>query len=299
MLFFGKSFIIWNTRWGTLLTDSYQGSTSTGEKSTWILRCCPIPEHMIYIAETWWTKTNGCREQDFMWSSKGRDSDPISPSASLANSLSVFIRCLTFIVALINIIYLIFTIANEPTVTYKGLKLKLNWSKLAKWVFCKNLIRVTTKKLVNEATQDQVCWEHLQCQCGWFFWRPGCSQKVLFRNFTLQLPFRLEFRPFDIGHWRAKFEQCDSRAQCHSIRDCTGPTLKWDSSFCFCLTCSFKITWFCGTSEACRTLGHPGSVQLAISNIERDFIVVGVLEEVKKQHNPYQLCDLDHRWRRR
>ena len=131
MLFFGKSFIIWNTRWGTLLTDSYQGSTSTGEKSTWILRCCPIPEHMIYIAETWWTKTNGCREQDFMWSSKGRDSDPISPSASLANSLSVFIRCLTFIVALINIIYLIFTIANEPTVTYKGLKLKLNWSKLA------------------------------------------------------------------------------------------------------------------------------------------------------------------------
>ena len=45
--------------------------------------------------------------------------------------------------------------------------------------------------------------------------------------------------------------------------------------------CSSKITWFCGTSEACRTLGHPGSVQLAISNIERDFIVVGVLEEVK------------------
>ena len=43
----------------------------------------------------------------------------------------------------------------------------------------------------------------------------------------------------------------------------------------------FKITWFCGTSEACRTLGHPESIPLAIANIERDFVVVGVLEEVK------------------
>ena len=43
----------------------------------------------------------------------------------------------------------------------------------------------------------------------------------------------------------------------------------------------FKITWFCGTSETCRTLGHPESVPLAIANIERDFVVVGVLEEVK------------------
>ena len=43
----------------------------------------------------------------------------------------------------------------------------------------------------------------------------------------------------------------------------------------------FKITWFCGTSEACRTLGHPDSLPVAITNIERDFLVVGVLEEVK------------------
>jgi len=43
-----------------------------------------------------------------------------------------------------------------------------------------------------------------------------------------------------------------------------------------------QITWFCGTSEACRTLGHPDSVQLAIANIERDFLVVGVLEEMEK-----------------
>ena len=45
-----------------------------------------------YIQETWWTRTNGCRGQNFMWSNKKRDEDPIWPSASLASSLSVFIR---------------------------------------------------------------------------------------------------------------------------------------------------------------------------------------------------------------
>ena len=76
-------------------------------------------------------------------------------------------------------------------------------------------------------------------------------------------------------------------------------------------TFPFKITWFCGTSEACRTLGHPDSVSLAIANIERDFLVVGVLEEVKTHldetdgkdddavphhlHQPH----LNHKWRRR
>ena len=42
-----------------------------------------------------------------------------------------------------------------------------------------------------------------------------------------------------------------------------------------------QIPWFCGTSKACRTLGHPGSLQIAIANIEKNFVVVGVLEQVK------------------
>ena len=44
------------------------------------------------IPETWWTRTSGCRERNFMWISKRRGEDPIWPSASLASSLSVFIR---------------------------------------------------------------------------------------------------------------------------------------------------------------------------------------------------------------
>ena len=54
----------------------------------------------------------------------------------------------------------------------------------------------------------------------------------------------------------------------------------------------FKITWFCGTSEACRTLGHPESIPLAIANIERDFVVVGVLEEVKTLHSSLKRKEL-------
>ena len=88
-------------RWGTPLTDSYLGSTSIGEKNinafivldknskelttdrVWFLK---------YLQETWWTKTNGCREQNFTWGSKRKDGDPIWPNASLTSCLSVYIR---------------------------------------------------------------------------------------------------------------------------------------------------------------------------------------------------------------
>ena len=43
-----------------------------------------------------------------------------------------------------------------------------------------------------------------------------------------------------------------------------------------------QIPFLCGDSEECRTLGHPAAVNLTIANIERSFVVVGVLEQLDK-----------------
>ena len=88
-------------RWGTPLTDSYLGSTSIGEKNlnAFIVLDTNAKElttdrvwFLKYLQETWWTKTNGCREQNFTWGSKRKDGDPIWPNASLTSCLSVYIR---------------------------------------------------------------------------------------------------------------------------------------------------------------------------------------------------------------
>ena len=88
-------------RWGTPLTDSYLGSTSIGEKNlnAFIVLDTNAKElttdrvwFLKYLQETWWTKTNGCREQNFTWGSKRKDVDPIWPNASLTSCLSVYIR---------------------------------------------------------------------------------------------------------------------------------------------------------------------------------------------------------------
>ena len=88
-------------RWGTPLTDSYLGSTSIGEKNlnAFIVLDTNAKElttdrvwFLKYLQETWWTKTNGCREQNFTWGSKRKDEDPIWPNASLTSCLSASIR---------------------------------------------------------------------------------------------------------------------------------------------------------------------------------------------------------------
>ena len=43
-----------------------------------------------------------------------------------------------------------------------------------------------------------------------------------------------------------------------------------------------QIPFLCGDSEECRTFGHPAAVNLTIANIERSFVVVGVLEQLDK-----------------
>jgi hypothetical protein len=43
-----------------------------------------------------------------------------------------------------------------------------------------------------------------------------------------------------------------------------------------------QIPFLCGDSKECRTLGHPEAVKMTIANIERSFVVVGVLEQLDK-----------------
>ena len=43
-----------------------------------------------------------------------------------------------------------------------------------------------------------------------------------------------------------------------------------------------QITWFCGSTPACRALADPTALATAITVLERDFVVVGVLEEMEK-----------------
>ena len=43
-----------------------------------------------------------------------------------------------------------------------------------------------------------------------------------------------------------------------------------------------QITWFCGSSLSCRALADPTALATALTVLERDFVVVGVLEEMEK-----------------
>ena len=43
-----------------------------------------------------------------------------------------------------------------------------------------------------------------------------------------------------------------------------------------------QIPFFCGDSVDCRTLGSPTSVQKAKENIEKHFVMVGVLEHIEE-----------------
>ena len=43
-----------------------------------------------------------------------------------------------------------------------------------------------------------------------------------------------------------------------------------------------QIPFFCGDSVDCRTLGSPTSVEQAVENIEKKFVMVGVLENIKE-----------------
>ena len=43
-----------------------------------------------------------------------------------------------------------------------------------------------------------------------------------------------------------------------------------------------QIPFLCGDTEECRTLGHSAAVNMTITNIEKSFLVVGVLEQLEK-----------------
>ena len=45
-----------------------------------------------------------------------------------------------------------------------------------------------------------------------------------------------------------------------------------------------QIPYFCGDSEVCRTIGSREALEKAKENIKKNFMMVGVLEELDKTH---------------
>ena len=43
-----------------------------------------------------------------------------------------------------------------------------------------------------------------------------------------------------------------------------------------------QLPFLCGDTEECRTMGHPKAVNMTISNIEANYLVVGVLEMLEE-----------------
>ena len=43
-----------------------------------------------------------------------------------------------------------------------------------------------------------------------------------------------------------------------------------------------QIPYFCGSDDDCLTFGHPKAAQKAIESIEKNFVVVGIMEEMNK-----------------
>ena len=43
-----------------------------------------------------------------------------------------------------------------------------------------------------------------------------------------------------------------------------------------------QIPFFCGDSDDCRTLGSETALATAIENIEKNFVMVGVLEQLQE-----------------
>ena len=49
-----------------------------------------------------------------------------------------------------------------------------------------------------------------------------------------------------------------------------------------------QIPFFCGDKEECLTLGHPNATRMTIESIEKNFIVVGTLDELDKTYAVFE-----------